>query len=280
MFKKFYEELIGGAITASLGTLIIYYVQQLETITVEILAASVFALFAAYWIVKFITRYINFFVSRVFRFCGLYIETYIASNDAGKRFVVIAPFVLFFDLKANLLAIEGAAFEVSNDNTIRSHAEWWSKVVHAGTPSYDEMEIYSIHDGQQFGKPKDEIPGITYSIIPREHGSRYRSGYFCDLKPINRAIPNDNMSSIHVEFRATYFETIRATYEQHDELVGFLRSRIRRLIFLLRLGGTDTHALQLFVEKYQSNLIVGIPNEAGPILREATSLLNQGASNG
>jgi hypothetical protein len=276
--KLYAEDVVGGAITSFVGTAIIAFAQQHQPLNLETFLLVAILLFGVFYLVKFLTRWLFFvFMSGLREACGVFIEIYVTEKH-GHRIVVIAPMVVYFDARADMLAITGHAFEIVSlaKAQFESYANWQSIVTHHKRHK-DDIGVFYLHDGDLVGEAANEIPGTTYCRLPKPTAKRFRQGYFCDLVQVNRSLDEERDNETEF-FLASYFEVIRASAEMERAFHNLISRRIERLMCHLKLASPREDAYAMFVKRYGGELITSESVERGPIMRKAKDIVVKGTA--
>jgi hypothetical protein len=267
--KIYAEDVVGGAVTSVLGTTIVAVAQQYGTPSAEFYLFIAAILFLVFYLVKFLTRWLYFyFLSGLREACGLFLEIYVA--ERGKQStVVVAPMVVYFDVREDALAITGHAFRL-NKTQFESYANWHSLVTYV-KPHKDDFGVFYLHDGELVGETPDEIPGTTFCRLPKRSAMRCRRGYFCDLVQINRSL-NEDRTNENSSFGANYFEIVRAPVDLEMQFLKRVTGLVKRSACLLKIASPQENAYRQFIELNGISVILDASVERGPIMQLAQKI--------
>jgi hypothetical protein len=290
----FWKEVVAGLITTLLGALILLLIPKSITLQSEysflLVAALLFFLFR---ITKFATAYMSFLFDKARKCCWLYLEIYITTDQRNRVFVVVAPFVVFYNWKRDSLSVCGYAFKLlppqqrtkstskprkstsksQNIFKCRRHANWNSLVIHKKKENQDEHSLVYLHDGKLVGERRDDVPGTTSLTLPIESPTNVCSGYFSDFIAVDRALDEAQLR-LGSSFDVMYFDVYRASDEMRRYFIKKIRGPIRRLLFRMKLSPGTFDAFSNLIKTYNADLVLDDEID-GPIVRKAKSHLEK-----
>ncbi len=213
--------------------------------------------FLTYYVVRIpddFLRYIWFrFVGEERQACGLYIEAYF-TEKMGKTISVVSFIVVYFDVRAEQLKIDGHAYIQTEDGAalFKRHASWNSQALFF-QPKTNDFDIFYIHEGD-LAEGENGLRGTTMFNLPSSDDDR--KGYFCDLVEVEMDAANaQHKEEAPTRFGATHFDIMRAP----DNLEGIFHAKINswfeQVCYRLKLSCPKQQAFRDFLNFTGRDLI-------------------------
>jgi hypothetical protein len=163
------------------------------------------------------------------KYCGLYAQIFYGRHDE----LIIAPFLVLYDILKNELAVTGYAFSINpeSDGLVSLVANWNSAAALIDHSSSVAKMTY-LYSGRHVVDVED-IKGVTTLglALHKTSSPKVHAGYICDLE-----IPSGNLGLIRdVGQSITAFRIVTARFDgkRFREFVGQVRRKRRRILISL-----------------------------------------------
>lgn len=155
-----------------------------------------------------LVRYGVFWVRGERKICGLYAQVFFGLHDE----LIIAPYLVMFDVFKNEIAVVGHAFMVdpASDDLVKHRARWKSEASHINDGHGTMDEIAYIYSGRRSDSMSD-IKGVNRSGLVQHATAKPNPmpGYICDLE-----IPRGSLGLIHdIDGSVTAFRIVSVKFD-------------------------------------------------------------------